>query len=258
MASSWQNVQVDGSKMPVYLSTPESGGPVPGIVVVHGQSGLENFIKETTHMLALQGYVAVAPNLYHRDGPDCKDDNPARKARLRDPGIIADIQGAIGFLRQHPRVDGGKLGIVGFCMGGRIVYLMAAASKELKAGVMFYGSGTMVPFGEGPTPFERTREIGCPIQRHFGAEDKNPSPEDMRKLDAELTRWGKLHEFHTYAGAAHAFANTGSSNYRPHAAALAGRVPGSGRAAFRERRRAGAVARYPVPRFLDRPRGHGG
>lgn len=220
MASSWESVQVDGSKMPLYASVPESGGPVPGIVVVHGQSGLESFIKDTTHMLALQGYVAVAPNLYHRDGPDCKDDNPTRKARLRDSGIIADVQGAIGFLRNHSRVNGGKLGIVGFCMGGRIVYLMSAASKDLNAGVMFYGSGTMVPFGEGPTPFDRTSEISCPIQGHFGAQDKNPSPEDMRKLDAELNKYGKAHEFHAYSGAAHAFVNTGSNNYRPHAAAL--------------------------------------
>ena len=220
MASSWESVQVEGNKMPLYVSVPESGGPVPGIVVVHGQSGLEGFIKDTTHMLALQGYVAVAPNLYHRDGLDCKDDNPTRKARLRDTGIIADVQAAIGFLKNHSRVNGGKLGIVGFCMGGRIVYMMSAASKELQAGVMFYGSGTMVPFGEGPAPFDRTREISCPIQGHFGAEDKNPSPEDMRKLDAELTKYGKAHEFHTYSGAAHAFVNTGSSNYRPHAAAL--------------------------------------
>jgi carboxymethylenebutenolidase len=219
MPSSWENVKVDDSNMPLYASLPASGAPVPGIVVVHGQSGLEDFIKDTTHMLALQGYAAVAPSLYHRDGVDCKDDNPTRKARLRDTGIISDVQAAIGFLKNHSRVNPGRLGIVGFCMGGRIVYMMAAASRDLQAGVMFYGSGTMVPFGEGPTPFDRTREIHCPIQGHFGADDKNPSPEDMRKLDAELTKYGKAHEFHTYAGAAHAFCNTGSNNYRPHAAA---------------------------------------
>ena len=221
MASRWENVRVDDSDMPLYVSMPATDRTVPGIVVVHGQSGLENFVKDTTHMLALQGYAAVAPHLYHRDGPDCKDENPVRKARLRDPSIIRDIEGAIGFLKNHKQVDGGKLGVVGFCMGGRLVYLMSAASKELKAGVMFYGSSTMMPYGEsGPTPFERTREINCPIQGHFGAEDQNPSPEDMRRLDAELTRFGKPHEFHSYAGAAHAFVNSGSRNYRPHAAAL--------------------------------------
>lgn len=220
MAGCWEHVKVDASDMPLYASMPESGAGVPGIVVVHGQSGLENFIKETTQMLALQGYAAVAPYLYHRDGPDCKDDNPARKARLRDTPLIKDLTAAVGFLRNQPQVDGKRLGIVGFCMGGRLVYLMAAACRELQAGVMFYGSGTMVPFGDGPSPFDRTREISCPIQGHFGAEDKNPSPDDMRKLDAELSRWGKAHEFHSYVGAAHAFVNTGSRNYRPHAAAL--------------------------------------
>jgi carboxymethylenebutenolidase len=220
MSSSWEKVPVDGNDMPLYVSVPQNGGPVPGVVVVHGQSGLENFIKDTTQMLALQGYAAVAPNLYHRDGPDCKDDNPIRKARLRDNTIIKDINAAVGFLKNHPQVDGGRLGIVGFCMGGRLVYLMAAASRDLKAGVMFYGSSTMTPFGEGPSPFERSAEINCPIQGHFGADDKNPSPEDMRKLDAELSRLGKPHEFHTYPGAAHAFVNAGSANYRPHAAAL--------------------------------------
>src|SRR5687767_533349 len=158
MASSWQNAQVDGSNMPLYLSVPERGGPVPGIVVVHGQSGLENFIKETTHMLALQGYAAIAPDLYHRDGPDCKDDNVTKKSRVRDPNIIDDITGVMRFLKNHCQVNGGRLGIVGFSMGGRIVYLMAAASRDLKAAVMFCGSSTMAPFGEGPSPFDRTRE----------------------------------------------------------------------------------------------------
>jgi dienelactone hydrolase len=160
MPSSWENVKVGNSSMPLYVSVPESGGPVPGIVVVHGQSGLEDFIKNTTHMLALQGYTAVAPNLYHRDPPDCKDDNPTRKSRLRDTGIISDISAAIGFLKNHSRVDSGRLGIVGFCMGGRIVYLMSAASRDLKAGVMFYGGGTMVPFGEVHRhSIERARSI---------------------------------------------------------------------------------------------------
>src|SRR5581483_6019576 len=113
-----------------------------------------------------------------------------------------------GFLKSHSRVDAGKLGIVGFCMGGRLVYLMSAASKDLKAGVMFYGSGTMVPFGEGLTPFERTSDIHCPIQEHIGAEDKRSCAEVIRKLDAERTKFAKPHEFHQYVGSAHAFVYT--------------------------------------------------
>jgi carboxymethylenebutenolidase len=220
MSSTWEELPIDGSRMRTYVSVPEGRGRVPGLIVIHGQSGVENFIKDATHMLALQGYTAAAPDLFHRDGPDCKDDGPTRRARLRDDRIIKDVNTVAQFLKSHDRVDPARLGIVGFCMGGRVVYLMSAASRDLKAAVMFYGGNIMSAFGDGPSPFERTREISCPIQGHFGEEDENPSPADMRKLDAELARWDKPHEFYSYARAAHAFANTTSPNYRPHAAAM--------------------------------------
>ena len=68
---------------------------------------------------------------------------------------------------------------------------MSAANKDLKAGVMFYGGGTMVPFGEGPSPFDRTREISCPIQGHFGAEDQNPSPDRHAQARRRAYEMGK-------------------------------------------------------------------
>jgi carboxymethylenebutenolidase len=197
------NVNVDNSDMPLHVSIPETQRTVPGIVVVHGKSGLEEFIKDTTRVFAQLGYAAVAPNLYHRDGPDCKDDSDTRKSRLRDPSLIRDIEGAVGFLKNHKQVDSGKLGIVGFCMGGRLVYLTSAAIKDLKAAVMFLRWRHDDTIRRRPSPFERTSEITCPIQGHFGATTirvQSPS-------------------FNSYAGAAHAFVNTGSDNYRPHAAA---------------------------------------
>jgi carboxymethylenebutenolidase len=138
--------------------------------------------------------------------------------RLRDATIIQDINAAISFLKSHSAVEAGKIGIVGFCMGGRIVHLMSAVNPDIKAGVMYYGADPFSAWGEGPSPFERTKEISCPIMGHFGEDDKNPSPADMRKLDAEMTRLGKPHEFYSYPNAAHAFANFGSANYREHAA----------------------------------------
>lgn len=99
-----------------------------------------------------------------------------------------------------------------------MAYLMAAADPDLKASVMYYGGNIMEPWGDDPSPFERTAEIRCPIQGHFGEEDENPSPVDMRKFDSELTRLGKFHQFYSYAGAGHAFANLGGPKYRAHAA----------------------------------------
>jgi carboxymethylenebutenolidase len=218
MASSWENVQVDDSIMRLYVSLPQKDKPAPGVIVIQGQSGVEDFI-EVTRMIAREGFVAVAPDLFHRDSPDCKDDRPSRRARLRDESVIKDVNATVSFLKSHCRVASAPLGIVGFCMGGRVVYLTSAAVPELKAGVMYYGSDTMQPWGIGPSPWERTAEIHCPILGHFGEEDENPSPADMRKLDGELTRFDKVHEFHSYPGAGHAFANLGSAKYREQAAA---------------------------------------
>ncbi|MCK7509610.1 MAG: dienelactone hydrolase family protein [Desulfobacterales bacterium] len=96
----------------------------------------------------------------------------------------------------------------------------AAANPHFKAAVAYYGGNIMVPWGEGvPAPFARTAEVRCPLLFHFGAEDGNPSPADMHRLDAELTRHGRPHEFHVYAGAGHAFMNfTNAERYREDAA----------------------------------------
>ena len=217
MVSTWENVKVDNSNMRAYVSAPDNAQRVPAIVVVQGQTGVDDFV-EFSDMVARQGFVAAAPDLYHRDPPDCKDDAPTRRMRLRDRTVIQDINATISFLKSHKSVDPGKIGIVGFCMGGRIVYLMSAVSADIKAGVMYYGGDPFSAWGDGPSPFDRTAQIHCPIMGHFGEDDKNPSPADMRRLDAELARHDKSHEFHSYAGAAHAFANFGSANYREHAA----------------------------------------
>jgi carboxymethylenebutenolidase len=100
--------------------------------------------------------------------------------RLTDKTLIADVNATIEHLKSHPAVDSARIGIVGFCMGGRAVYLMSAVNADLKAGVMYYGSDPFNAWGDGPSPFERTAQIHCPIMGHFGDDDKNPSPADMR------------------------------------------------------------------------------
>ena len=96
-----------------------------------------------------------------------------------------------------------------------MVYLMAAAGPIFKAAVAYYAGNTFRAWGRDiPSPFERTAEIHCPILGHFGAEDKNPSPEDMQKLDAELTKFNKPHEFYSYPNAGHAFMDITKESYR--------------------------------------------
>jgi carboxymethylenebutenolidase len=214
MASFWESIKVDGADMRLYVSVPSGTGPFPAVVVIQHQGGVDDFMEEMTQRVASAGYAAAAPDLYHCDGPECKDDGPTRRARLRDVNVIKDVNATVDFLMGHRSVEAERLGIIGFCMGGRVSYLMAAANPHFKAAVAYYGGNIMVPWGEGLAPFDRTAEIHCPLLGLFGEEDANPSPSDMRKLDAELTKHGKVHEFHSYPGAGHAFMNRRGERYR--------------------------------------------
>ncbi len=220
--SSWQQVESDGSMMRMNFSTPEGAGPFPGIVVIQHQGGIDAFIQEMTRRLAEAGYAAAAPDLYHRDGPDCTDDFVTRRSRLSDRRIINDIHATVGFFERDNSIDRHRLAVIGFCMGGRVAYLAAAVNPAFKAAVVYYPGNTFRAWGRDlPSPFERTAEISCPVQGHFGAEDKNPSPEDMQRLNDELSRLGKAHEFYAYSGAGHAFMDNTKETYRRHAEAAA-------------------------------------
>lgn len=205
MKSHREQIKVDGSPMNLYISRPDGSGPFPAVVLIQHQNGVDKFMEEMTERIAAAGYLGVTPDLYHRDGPHCKDDGPTRRNRLRGLTVIKDVNGTVDYLKSNKLVNARRIGIVGFCLGGRVAYLMAAASPSFSAAVTYYGGSIFRPWGEGPTPFDRTADISCPIQGHFGELDKNPSLEDMHKLDAELTKHGKVHKFYTYAGADHAF-----------------------------------------------------
>jgi carboxymethylenebutenolidase len=219
MNSSWEQLKTESGVMRVHVSLPEGRGPFPGVIVIHNQGGI-NDILHLPAELAGAGYAAAAPDMYYRDGIGCRDPFPTRRARLRDSSVITDVNATVDFFKRQQRVDGARLGILGFCMGGRVTYLMAAANPSFKAAVMYYGGGIFRPWGDAPSPFERTAEIHCPMMGHFGEQDDNPSPEDVQRLVAELTAHRKDHEFHFYTGAGHAFMNKSRDTYRQHAADL--------------------------------------
>lgn len=214
MASRWDTVDIDGGAMRCYISVPRGDGPFPAVVVSQHAGGVDEFIRAMSDRLADGGYVAIAPDLYHREDPNSSDDAMTRMAGLRDVNIVADVNAAVGHLKGRPEVRADRIGITGFCMGGRVAYLMAARNRDLRACVVFYGGNIMVPWGAGPAPFDITEDIGCPVMGLFGEDDPNPNPADVAKIDAELTRFGKAHEFHSYPGAGHAFMSEGRPMYR--------------------------------------------
>ncbi len=204
MPSFKDTLKVNGEDMALYGSMPDGAGPFAAVVVIQHAGGVDPFTRAMVDRLAEAGYAAVAPDLYHRLDPSLGATE--KRKQLKDIEIIADVNTTVDFLRDHDAIDGNRLGITGFCMGGRVVYLMAAANPHFKAAVAYYGGNIMVPWGEGvQAPFARTGEIGCPLMFHFGEEDSNPSADDMKKLDEELVRHAKVHEFYSYPGAGHAF-----------------------------------------------------
>ncbi|GIX46933.1 MAG: carboxymethylenebutenolidase [Candidatus Tectimicrobiota bacterium] len=223
MAAHWETLHVDGQPMRAYVSMPDVAGPHPGVVVIMEAFGVNGHMQRVTDRFAREGYVAVCPDLYHRQGPDVVlpyGDPRVREVmgRLRDDEIIKDCNAAIAYLQQNPQVTD-KIGIVGYCVGGRISYLMACVNPALAAAVVYYGGRIFVPFGEGPAPIERTAGIQCPILGLFGALDQNPSVEDVRNIEAALKQAGKTYQFHIYEGADHGFNCDERASYHPQAAA---------------------------------------
>ena len=215
MPSRWDAVSVNGETMRCYVSVPHGAGPFPAVVVIQHAGGVDEFVRGMCDRLAGAHFAAIAPDLFHRDNPNSGDDPLTRMGRLRDVTVVQDVNAAIDHAKEVPEVQAERLGITGYCMGGRVTYLMAAKNPDLKAAVVCWGGNIMVPWGEGPAPFELSKDIGCPMLGLFGEEDPNPTPADVAKLDVELNGLGKAHEFHSYKGAGHAFMNEGRPSYRP-------------------------------------------
>lgn len=215
MTIGWQTIQVEGKDVRAYIGVPERQGPLPGIVVAQHGTGVDAQMQDVVHQLYKEGYVAAAPEFFHRQPDYLKQPAGAiGKVTCEDKGILADINATVAHLKTLP-CKVGPIGVVGFCMGGRFSYLAATAIKELKAAVMFYGAGIMKPLGhDGPSPFDLTANIECPILSLSGTEDINSTVEQMKTIQAELTRLKKWNEFHFYQDAPHSFLNFADPRYR--------------------------------------------
>ncbi len=218
MASSWTSLEVDNNTMDIYLSTPTVAGPAPGVVVIQHAGGVDTFIQTICDRLAADGYVAAAPNLFHRQKDNILEEvkglTPGERlpklmtklAQLKDSEVVRDVDAVVELLGGHAAVAGQPIGITGFCMGGRVAYLMAAKNEKIAASGVFYGAMLTGSWGdEGPSPMDLTADVGCPVIGFFGNDDVNPTPEVVAQLDAALTEHGKEHVFHTYDGTGHAF-----------------------------------------------------
>src|SRR3954447_5049261 len=214
-----------GDQIEAYLARPLGDGPCGSVVVIHHMPGYDAGTKEIVRRFAVNGYLAICPNLYSREAPGAAPDDAAAAVRaaggVPDERLVGDVAGAAAHLRS---LDGanGRVGVIGYCSGGRQSFL-AACSLDLQAAVDCYGAFVV---GNPPDNFplavkplvDIADRLSCPLLGLFGADDRYPSPDQTAELEKVLTEHGKTFDFHTYEGAGHAFFSVDRPAYRPEAA----------------------------------------
>lgn len=214
-----------GDEVEAYLARPAGEEPRGGVVVIHHLPGYDRGTKEIARRFAELGYDAICPNLYWREAPGAAPDDAAATARAQggvsDAQLIGDVGGAAAYLRALP-TSNGKVGVIGYCSGGR-QSVLAACNLDLDAAVDCYGAFVLTappdefPLRVGPLG-DLVGDLSCPLLGLFGADDMYPGPEEVAEFEAALGRAGKDAEFHSYEGAGHAFFNTDRPSFRPEAA----------------------------------------
>ncbi len=214
-----------GDSVEAYLARPDQAEPRGGVVVIHHLPGYDRATKEIVRRFAELGYDAICPNLYWREAPGAAPDDASAAVRARggvpDERLVGDVAGAAAQLRSLP-TSNGKVGVIGYCSGGR-QSVLAACNADLDAAVDCYGAFVTGTPPEG-WPLEVTNivdqlpNLRCPLLGLFGNEDSRPSPAHVDELEQILRDHGKGYEFHRYDDAGHAFFAPDRPSYRVAAA----------------------------------------
>jgi len=189
----------DGRKTRGHLAVPKSGRG-PGVVVIQEYWGLVPHIAQLADRFAAEGFVALAPDLYHGRHTTNPDEAGRLMMALDVPKAAEDLRGAIDFLRARPECSSKKVGTVGFCLGGQLSLFAACVHPDaVGACVDFYGVH--------PNVKPDVTKLQAPVLGFFAEKDAYVNAAVVKDLSDRLTKAGKKHEFKTYAGVNHAFAN---------------------------------------------------
>jgi len=210
-------IKTADGEIPAYRAMPASGSNFPTILVVQEIFGVHEHIKDVCRRFAKLGYLAVAPELYARQGDVSKMSDIQAVIRevvskVPDKQVMSDLDATVAYARGTGKADTAKLGITGFCWGGRVVWLYAAHNPNLKAGVAWYGrlvgqSSELTP----KHPVDVAAEIKAPVLGLYGGADTGIPLDTVEQMKKALTAAGKKHEFVVYPDTPHAF----HADYRP-------------------------------------------
>ncbi len=210
-------IPVHDGQLPGSRARPAQGRTFPTVLVVHEIFGVHEHIRDICRRLAKKGYLAVAPELYARQGDvsgmsNIQDVLSKVVSKVPDEQVLSDLDATAAWATSSQKGDAGKLAITGFCWGGRIVWLYAARNPKLKAGAAWYGRLT------GPTdelhpkhPLDVVGSIKAPILGLYGGKDQGIPLDTVEKMRAALKAAGNKSEIIVYPDAGHAF----NADYRP-------------------------------------------
>ena len=203
--------------MHAYFACPKGKERLPGVLVIHEAFGVTSHIEDVVRRFAQAGFATLAPNLFVKQAPPATDDWPSvtqALAQLDDREAVQNLESAADWLKHHQRCTG-KVGAVGFCVGGKYALLLAFTSDRLAAVVPFYGQlvNKGFPGGSPPpnvtklSPMDLVDGLTVPLQGHYAGKDRSISQEELRAMEQQCKQGGKNAEFFVYPDAEHGFHN---------------------------------------------------
>ena len=209
-------VRAGDGDMPAYRAMPAAGGPFPTVLVVQEVFGVHEWVKDICRRLAKAGYFAIAPELYARQGDPTKisDTNALMKdivSKVPDAQVMGDLDAAVAYAKSTGKADTARLGITGFCWGGRIVWMYAGHNPNLKAAVAWYGPVSRAYHQGDKTPMDIVASLRAPVLGLCGGEDPGIPADTTAKIQDAMKKAGKTVEIVTYPDAPHGFL----ADYRP-------------------------------------------
>ena len=213
-------IPVAGGELPGYRAMPDKGGPFPVVLVVQEIFGVHEHIRDICRRFAKLGYLAVAPELYARQGDvsklaEIKDIIPI-VSKVPDAQVMSDLDAATAWAQKSGKGNTAKLGITGFCWGGRIVWLYAAHNPKLKAGVAWYGRLVGPPNELQPkNPIDLVTELRAPVLGLYGGDDQGIPLDTVERMRQALKAANNPSEIVVYPNTPHGFHADYRPSYRP-------------------------------------------
>jgi len=210
-------LKVRDGEIPAYYARPKGTGPFPTVLVVQEIFGVHEHIKDVCRRFAKQGYLAVAPALYAREGDVSKMSDISEimskvVSKVPDAQVMQDLDAAAAWAKAEGKGDPARLGITGFCWGGRIVWLYAEHNPDLKAGVAWYGRLVGDTDDLHPkNPIDLVDQLKCPVLGLYGGKDQGIPVASLDKMREAAKQAGKTVELQVYPEAGHGF----NADYRP-------------------------------------------